>query len=119
MLPTLICSRTPAWAVIATLYAALTRVAPSPVVTINHAVALGRAGNPDAGLQLLEPVLNDTRLAGYLPLHAAHADLLQNAANPGASVAWHHAADLATNPQQRAALRRRASAVPAPTVDNA
>ena len=100
--------REPPWALIADLYAALHRAAPSPVVTINHAVALGRAGHPRAGLRLLHPVLADPRLADYLPLHAAHADLLHHAGDPRAATVWRHAADLATNPHQRQALLRRA-----------
>ncbi len=98
----------PAWAMIADLYAALARVAPSPVVQVNRAVAVGRAHGPEAGLPILQPVLDDARYAGYLPLLAAHADLLEHAGRPGSAQAWRHAAEHAANPAQRDHLLRRA-----------
>lgn len=99
------------WPRIADLYGLLDRLAPSPVVTVNRAVAVGRADGPRAALALLGPVLADGRLAGYAPLHAAHADLLERAGDErGAVAAWLHAAELTCNPAEQAALRRRASA---------
>src|SRR5262249_48852027 len=59
------------WAQIATLYGALARRAPSPVVEVNRAVAVGMADGPRAGLAALEPVLASGPLDGYAPLHAA------------------------------------------------
>ena len=50
--------------------------APSPVVEVNRAVAVGLADGPLAGLAVLAPVLKSGELDGYGPLHAAHADLL-------------------------------------------
>ncbi len=55
-------------------------------------------------------MLDDPRLAGYPPLHAAHADLLDRAGEPGAAEAWTRAAELSTNPAQRDQLLRRAGA---------
>ncbi len=52
-------------------------LAPSPVVRVNRAVALAFAGAPEAGLALARPLLDDARLGGYAPLHAAHAELLR------------------------------------------
>ena len=67
------------WPQIAVLYGELARRAPSPVVEINRAVAVGMADGPQAGLAILAPVLAAGTLAGYAPLHAAHADLLDRA----------------------------------------
>ena len=61
------------------LYAELERIDPSPVVTVNRAVAVGFADGPRAGLALLDGVAADERLARYQPLHAARAELLRRA----------------------------------------
>ena len=98
------------WPRIADLYGLLDRVAPSPVVTINRAVAVGRADGPRAALALLQPVLAEGRLADYAPLYAAHADLLERAGDGDAAVeAWRRAAELTRNPAEQAALERRAA----------
>jgi RNA polymerase sigma-70 factor, ECF subfamily len=95
---------------IAGLYAALQRIVPSPVIAINRAVALGRAGDPQAGLALVEPLLDDAALARYAPLHAAHADLLERTADPhGAAEAYTRAAECADNAVARAEFERRAA----------
>ena len=62
------------WAQIAGLYAALARVDPSPVVTVNRAVAVGFAEGPAAGLALPDAVEGLDR---YQSLHAARAELLR------------------------------------------
>ncbi|MGZ4644391.1 MAG: RNA polymerase sigma factor [Blastococcus sp.] len=96
------------WSRIADLYGLLDRIAPSPVVTVNRAVAVGRADGPRAALALLAPVLADGRLDGYAPLHAAHADLLERAGATDAAVAaWRRAAGLSRNAEEQAALERR------------
>ena len=98
------------WSRVADLYGLLDRVAPSPVVTVNRAVAVGRADGPRAGIALLLPVLTENRLAGYAPLHAAYADLLERAGDDaGATAAWRRAAELSRNPAERVALEGRAS----------
>ena len=98
------------WPRIADLDGLLHRNAPSPVVTVNRAVAVGRADGPRAALALLQPVLADGRLADYAPLHAAHADLLEHAGEATAAVAaWRRAAELSRNPAEQAALERRAT----------
>jgi RNA polymerase sigma-70 factor (ECF subfamily) len=98
----------PDWRSIAQLYAALARIAPSPVVEVNRAVAVARADGPVAGLALLEPLLHDAALAGYQPLHAAHADLLRRTGDTdGATAAFTRAISLSDNAVQRAELERR------------
>ncbi|MDX6678445.1 MAG: polymerase sigma-70 factor, subfamily [Solirubrobacteraceae bacterium] len=94
---------------IAALYGELARCAPSPVIDVNRAVALGRAGRVDEGLALIEPLLGDAALAAYAPLHAARGDLLERAGDaPAAARAYGAAADRADNAVARAELRRRA-----------
>ncbi|MFI4993133.1 MAG: RNA polymerase sigma factor [Solirubrobacterales bacterium] len=100
------------WAQIAALYAELARCAPSPVVEVNRAVALGRAEDPGAGLALLEPLLRAVTLEHYAPLHAAHADLLDRVGEQkGAARAYLRAAACADNAVVRAELQRRAAAL--------
>jgi RNA polymerase sigma-70 factor (ECF subfamily) len=97
---------------IAALYGELARCAPSPVVEVNRAVALGRAEDPGAGLALLEPLLRAVTLEHYAPLHAAHADLLDRVGEQeGAARAYLRAAACADNAVMRAELQRRAAAL--------
>jgi RNA polymerase sigma-70 factor (ECF subfamily) len=100
------------WAEIAALYAELDRRSPSPVIRVNRAAALAFAGAPEAGLQLVKPLLEDPRLASYAPLHAAHAELLRRTGETDAAAAAYDRAIAATgNAVQRAELQRRRSAV--------
>jgi RNA polymerase sigma-70 factor (ECF subfamily) len=75
------------WLQIAALYGELSRRAPSPVVEVNRAVAVGLADGPIAGLAVLKPVLASGQLDAYGPLHAAHADLLEQAGQADAAAA--------------------------------
>jgi RNA polymerase sigma-70 factor, ECF subfamily len=96
------------WAQIAELFGALARLNPSPVVELNRAVAVGLASGPAAGLVLLEPLLGDSALQRYQPLHAAHAELLSRAGDaPGAARAYERAIALSANAVERAELERR------------
>jgi RNA polymerase sigma-70 factor (ECF subfamily) len=100
------------WAAIADLYGALGRLAPSPVVELNRAVAVGVAEGPQAGLALLGPLLDEPRLGAYPPLHAAHADLLRRAGDrAGARAAYDRAIALGGNAVERAELARRRDAL--------
>ncbi|KAB8160190.1 sigma-70 family RNA polymerase sigma factor [Streptomyces sp. 3MP-14] len=65
------------WPQIALLYAELARVAPSPVVELNRAVAVAFAGDPPAALAALDALAASGALAGYHLLPAARADLLR------------------------------------------
>ena len=101
----------PDWRSIAQLYAALARIAPSPVVEVNRAVAVARAEGPDAGLALLAPLLGDPALDGYQPLHAAHAELLRRSGDAErGGRAYERAISLSDNAVQRAELERRRDA---------
>ncbi len=62
------------WPQIAALYGVLAQIDPSPVVALNHAVAVSYAQTAAAGLRMMAPFADD--LSGYAHFHAAKADLL-------------------------------------------
>jgi len=96
------------WTEIAALYGELARRAPSPVIEVNRAVAVGLADGPLAGLAVLAPVLASGELDGYAPLHSVHADLLDRAGRAGeAAAAWARAIETTDNAALRDALERR------------
>jgi RNA polymerase sigma-70 factor (ECF subfamily) len=98
------------WPQIAALYGTLGRMAPSPVVEVNRAVAVGMADGPRAGLALLEAVEG---LEGYQPLHAARADLLRRAGDlAAADAAYARAIELSANAVEREELARRRGSLP-------
>ena len=102
------------WEQIAELYRALGEIAPSPVVELNRAAAVGFAFGPHAGLELLDPLLADPALERYQPLHAAHADLLRRADDAVAAArAYERAIELSANAVERAELQRRLSTLDA------
>jgi RNA polymerase sigma-70 factor, ECF subfamily len=96
------------WAQIAALYERLGALAPSPVVEVNRAVAVAWAAGAAAGLALLDPLLEDERLARYQPLYAAQAELLRRSGDRDAAVrAYERALELSANAVERAQLERR------------
>ena len=96
------------WEQIAQLYAMLARLDPSPVIEVNRAVAVAFASGAGAGLELLRPLLAKPSMAGYQPLHAAHAELLRRAGDvAGAERAYALAIELSENTVERAELERR------------
>jgi RNA polymerase sigma-70 factor (ECF subfamily) len=96
------------WTQIAVLYGALAEIAPSPVVTVNQAAAVAFASGPQAGLDLLRPLLDDPALERYQPLHATHAELLRRAgARDEAARAYERAIALTANEIERSELERR------------
>ena len=101
------------WGRIAALYRDLARMAPSPVVEVNRAVAVAMVEGPVAGLALLDALGVDQRLHAYQPFHAARAELLRQAGDrAGADRAYLRAIDLSANAVQRAELERRRVAAP-------
>ncbi|MDF3831923.1 RNA polymerase sigma factor [Cupriavidus basilensis] len=64
------------WAQIAALYDALSQVAPSPVVELNRAVAVGMAFGPEAGLDIADALTAEPSLAKYHLLPSVRGDLL-------------------------------------------
>ena len=96
------------WAEIVALYEVLRQLWPSPVVELNHAVALGLRDGPAAGLDALTPILADPALATYGYLSAARADFLRQLGRwPEAADAYTEALALAGNPAERAFLAGR------------
>jgi RNA polymerase sigma factor (sigma-70 family) len=98
------------WPQIVQLYAALGAVSPSPVVELNRAVAVGMAGDPLAGLALVDAVADAPSLRGYAQVPAVRAHLLGLLNRPEeARDAYLLAADLTRNQPEAALLRRRAA----------
>jgi RNA polymerase sigma-70 factor (ECF subfamily) len=98
------------WAGIAALYGLLARVAPSPVVELNRAVAVALAEGEEEGLELMAPL--DDELAGYHLFHSARADLLRRLGRDAeAAEAYARALALARQPTERAFLERRLAEV--------
>jgi RNA polymerase sigma-70 factor (ECF subfamily) len=96
------------WAVIEQLYAALASVADSPVIVINHAIAIGETDGPEAGLARLDALADDARVAEYQPYWAARADLLARAGYADAAgPAYQRAIGLASDPAVRTFLQSR------------
>jgi RNA polymerase sigma factor (sigma-70 family) len=91
------------WRQILVLYELLARVAPSPVVTLNHAVALAMVRGPRAGLELLATLDGDGRMAGNHRLEAVRAHLLELAGDTAAARERYRAAARHTTslPEQR------------------
>lgn len=100
------------WPAIATLYAQLSAMTGSPVVALNHAVAVGLADGPEAGLRRLAGIEG---LSAYHLLPAARAELLLRAGRPAeAATEFDRALELAPGEPERRHLRRcRAAAGPA------
>jgi predicted RNA polymerase sigma factor len=65
------------WPQILALYELLKRVAPSPMVTLNHAIAVAMVHGPSKGLELLKTLDTDARLSGHYRLDAVRAHLLE------------------------------------------
>jgi len=96
------------WARIAALYAMLMRLAPSPVVELNRAVAVSMHQGPAAGLAIVEILLQDDAIQRYHLLHAVHGDLLQKLGRRDeARAVLRRAAALAENDKERALLMQR------------
>jgi RNA polymerase sigma factor (sigma-70 family) len=103
------------WAQIEALYRMLEELAPSPVVTLNHAVGVAMVDGPDAGLRLIEPLVTDKHLTRSHRLHAVRAHLLEMDGQPErARDAYAAGARLATSIAEQRYLNARAAHI-APT----
>ena len=99
------------WSRIAALYAALSQIAPSPVVELNRAVALSMAFGPAVGLELVDAIASDPALAGYHLLPSVRGDLLAKLGRfDEARVELERAAELTQNEREHALLLERAKA---------
>ncbi|HEX4171361.1 MAG TPA: DUF6596 domain-containing protein, partial [Acetobacteraceae bacterium] len=99
------------WTEIAGLYDALLRLEPSPVVHLNRAVAVAMRDGPEAGLVLIDPLLDHGGLGRYHLAHAAKADLLRRLGRlPEAKASYETALALTQQgPEQRFVKRRLAA----------
>jgi RNA polymerase sigma-70 factor (ECF subfamily) len=94
------------WARIVVLYDRLAEQHPSPVVSLNRAVAVAMATGAAEGLALAEPLAGE--LDGYHLFHATRADLLRRLGRVDeARAAYERALSLAANPVEREFLERR------------
>ena len=105
------------WAAVAPLYAALEALTGSPVVRINHAVALAHTRGAAAGLAALDALAGSphaTRLADYQPYWAARAELHARCGDTAAAApAYERAIGLERDPAVRRFLQQRRAALPA------
>lgn len=93
------------WSQIDALYAALEHLQPSPVVTLNRAVAVSKARGPAAALDMIEPLAK--QLSGYFYFFGVKgALLLQLGRNKEARGAFDHAIALANTPAEAAHIRQ-------------
>ena len=98
------------WREIALLYALLERLAPSPVVTLNRAVAVLEADGPVAALALIEPLAD--RLGGYFHFHGVRGALLKRLGRAGeARDALGRAIALARSPAEAQHIRHELDAL--------
>ena len=99
------------WPPIAALYDALGELAPSPVVELNRAVAVGMAFGPAAGLDLIDALGSEPSLQGYHLLPSIRGDLLAKLGRMEEAVAeFRRAAALTRNARERGLLLERAAA---------
>ncbi|WP_313389432.1 RNA polymerase sigma factor [Achromobacter aegrifaciens] len=97
------------WPRIVALYDALAQAAPSPVVELNRAVAVGMAFGPQAGLDLADHLAQEPALANYHWLHSVRADLLAKLGRKSeARAEFERAAGMTRNARERELLLARA-----------
>jgi RNA polymerase sigma factor (sigma-70 family) len=99
------------WARIAGLYGELARLAPSPVIELNRAVAVGMAFGPAAGLELVDALTGEPTLQGYHLLPSVRGDLLGKLGRYAeARAECERAASMTRNVRERELLLERARA---------
>jgi RNA polymerase sigma-70 factor, ECF subfamily len=98
------------WNQIVVLYSVLLRVDPSPVVELNRAVAIAMRDGPDAGLVLIDAILERGDLVDYHLSHAARAELCRRSGRlADAKSSYERAMSLTRQDLERRFLRRRLS----------
>jgi predicted RNA polymerase sigma factor len=103
------------WARIVQIYDQLIEVAPSPVVALNRAVALGMALGPESALEAVDDLVNEPSLKSYYLLPSVRADLLQKLGRlDEARAEFLRAAGLTRNAREQKLLEERATSVAAP-----
>lgn len=100
------------WSEILGLYTVLLRVAPSPVIRLNRAIALSMVQGPEAALRLIAPLAASEQLAGYHLVHVAEADMLRQLGRLSEAItAYRRALDLCRLEPERRLLQRRIEAL--------
>jgi RNA polymerase sigma factor (sigma-70 family) len=98
------------WPRIAALYTALAQLAPSPIVELNRAVAVGMAFGPAAGLELVDALRDEPALGSYHLLPAVRGDLLAKLGRRDeARIELERAAAMTRNERERVVLLARAA----------
>src|SRR6266550_1324608 len=98
------------WPRIVALYDAVAQLAPSPVVELNRAVAVGMAFGPAAGLDLVDALVGEPSLKSYHLLPAVRGDLLRKLGRfEEARIEFERGASLTENVRERDLLQRRAA----------
>src|SRR5262249_30866946 len=96
------------WPQIVRLYDVLERVQPSPVVSLNRAVAVAMTEGAERGLELMDHLAAGGDLDGYHLMHAARADLLRRiGSRTEAAESYRRALALVGNESERRFLERR------------
>ena len=99
------------WARIVSLYEALARIIPSPVVELNRAVAVSMAYGPEAGLKLIDALIGEPTLREYHLLPSVRGDLLKKLGRlEEARIEFERAAALTRNAREVELLNERARA---------
>jgi RNA polymerase sigma factor (sigma-70 family) len=99
------------WPRIAALYQALAMLTPSPVIELNRAVALSMAFGPQAGLDLVDTLLDEPALRAYHLLPSVRGDFLVKLGRfEEARHEFEHAAGLTRNTRERELMLQRAAA---------
>ena len=99
------------WPRIARLYERLLQVAPSPVIALNHAVAVSMADGPEAALPLVDSLLGEKALQSYALLPGVRGDLLDRLGRTReAHAEFTRAASLTRNARERDNFEKRAAA---------
>jgi RNA polymerase sigma-70 factor (ECF subfamily) len=96
------------WNQIAALYAVLSRITGSPVIALNHAVAIAMSRGLESGLELIQQLATSSDLDSYYLYHAARADLLRRLGRSEEALeVYEKALSLSANAVERRYLRRR------------
>jgi len=98
------------WPQILALYGQLERLSPNPMLTLNRAVALSMVHGPRAGLDLLQELDSDTRLASHHRLAAVRGHLYEKAGDAAAAIShYQRASDLTSSTPERNYLLLKAA----------
>ncbi|MEI8595835.1 RNA polymerase sigma factor [Photobacterium sp. Hal280] len=103
------------WAQIVSLYSLLLQVAPSPVIELNRAVAVAMRDGPQAGIEIVERLLEQKVLQTYHLTYATYGELLSRASRVQEAIsAFEHALSLTQQAPEQRILRRKLARLTTP-----